>query len=155
MQKTVIITACNFGYVNHLQNFKCFMDRLSFSFIVLALDSRTAKFVRENMPSVSVYELIGRKKVSESSSVFRTPQFNLIGEMKIEGVLRVLRLGYNVLFADIDIAILRDPFPHMIFDNIDYSHTVNQICGRYVRYYHLLSPFIFLLSTFYFYLYCY
>ena len=104
LKQTIIITACNYGYVNHLHNFKCFMDRLGFRFVVFALDgkrnwvgtfwymkiwywlflARTAVYVKTHMRSVSVYEFVGRQQVEEASSIFRTPQFNLIGELKIE-----------------------------------------------------------------------
>ena len=48
----VTITTSSYGYVNQLQNLKWFIDRLSYSLIV--------------MPSDSVYELIGLKKKSAS-----------------------------------------------------------------------------------------
>ena len=47
-KETVLITACNFGYVNHLYNFKCFMDRLGFKFVVFALDGKLSYFCAFN-----------------------------------------------------------------------------------------------------------
>jgi hypothetical protein len=130
LNKTVIVTACNFGYVNHLQNFKCFLERLGLKFIVFALDSKASSFIKENMKNVSTFELSGRNHIGEGTSLFRTRQFNLIAERKVEGVLHVLRLGFNVLFLDTDVVLLRDPFHFLLFDNVDYVHTINHICSK-------------------------
>jgi len=40
MNRTVIITGTNHGYVNHLHNFKCFMDRLKLKVLVFAMDKQ-------------------------------------------------------------------------------------------------------------------
>lgn len=106
------------------------MDRLGFKFIVLSLDSRTHAYINEHMSTVPSFELKGRKTVHESASLFRTSQFNLIAERKVEGVLHALRLGFNVLFADTDIALLRDPFRHLLWNNVDYVHSINQVCNK-------------------------
>ena len=106
------------------------MDRLGFKFIVLSLDSRTHAYIKENMVSVPSFELKGRKKVQEGASLFRTSQFNLIAERKVEGVAHALRLGFNVLFADTDIALLRDPFQYLIWNNVDYVHSINHVCDK-------------------------
>ena len=50
-------------------------------FLILA---RTAAYIKIHLSSVSVFEFIGRQRVEEYSSIFRTPQFNLIGELKME-----------------------------------------------------------------------
>jgi hypothetical protein len=52
--------------------------------------------------------------------------------MRQQAVRQVLLLGFNVLFADIDVAIVSNPLPYMILENVDYVHTVNQVCNRYV-----------------------
>ena len=44
-------------------------------------------------------------------SKFRTKQFNSITNRKEEAVLSTLVLGYNVIFIDVDIAVIRDPLP--------------------------------------------
>ena len=40
LNRTVLITAANHGYLNHLLNFKCWADRLNLKFIVFAMDER-------------------------------------------------------------------------------------------------------------------
>ena len=32
LEKVIVVVAVNFAYINHLQNFKCFLDRKSLSF---------------------------------------------------------------------------------------------------------------------------
>ena len=51
--------------------------------------------MKTHMRSVSVYEFIGRQKVEEASSIFRTPQFNLIGELKMEVILMMMQTNTN------------------------------------------------------------
>eukprot|EP00607_Mallomonas_marina_P003391 CAMPEP_0182432378 /NCGR_PEP_ID=MMETSP1167-20130531/55903_1 /TAXON_ID=2988 /ORGANISM="Mallomonas Sp, Strain CCMP3275" /LENGTH=215 /DNA_ID=CAMNT_0024619811 /DNA_START=172 /DNA_END=819 /DNA_ORIENTATION=- len=45
-------------------------------------------------------------------------------------VLSILQLGYNVVFCDVDIAIVRDPMPYFRYPNADYMHSHNLICPR-------------------------
>ena len=40
MEKTILMTGCNHGFLNHLENFKCFADRLNMKFLVIALDQK-------------------------------------------------------------------------------------------------------------------
>lgn len=64
----------------------------------------------------------------ESPTEFRTKQFHIITNRKIEGVLNILKLEYDVIFVDPDIALLRDPSPYLFWTGIDYVHSVNKIC---------------------------
>lgn len=34
------------------------------------------------------------------------------------------------MFADTDVAIVQDPFPYLVYNNIDYVHSLNAICTR-------------------------
>lgn len=47
---------------------------------------------------------------------------------KKEIVHDILKLGYNVLFSDTDVAMIRDPIPYMIRSNVDYAHSLNYMC---------------------------
>ena len=40
-----------------------------------------------------------------------------------------LALGYDVIFSDVDIAILQDPIRYLFLPNIHYTHTSNNGCG--------------------------
>ena len=126
LDKTVVMTGCNHGFLNHLMNFKCFADRLGIKFLVVALDKRTHEFIRLNTSVDSIY--MQYADVTEESTEFRSKQFNLITTRKKEAVHDVLKLGYDVLFSDTDVAIVRDPFPYLLWANVDYVHSLNCIC---------------------------
>ena len=64
------------------------------------------------------------KKTAE----WRSPAFHVITTAKLEVVLSLLRLQYNVLFVDTDVALIRDPFPYLMWKNVDMAYSVNQIC---------------------------
>lgn len=126
LQTTVVATGCNRGYLNHLMNFKCFADRLGMKFVVFSLDQKTHDFIRQNTTMESIH--VQNTGVTESSAGFRSKQFNLISARKMEAVHDVLNLGYDVLFSDTDVAILRDPFPYLLWENVDYVHSLNVFC---------------------------
>ena len=129
LEKTVVLTGCNHGFLNHLQNFKCFMDRLGMKFLVVALDRKTHDYLRLNTTMESIYmNTASSAGISEESASFRSAQFNLITARKKEAVHDVLTLGYDVLFSDTDVALVRDPFKYLLWENVDYVHSLNQIC---------------------------
>jgi hypothetical protein len=45
-------------------------------------------------------------------------------------VLDIMRLGYDVVFSDIDVPIISNPFPYLLWKGIDYVHTLNEPCHR-------------------------
>jgi hypothetical protein len=126
LNKTVVMTGCNHGFLNHLMNFKCFADRLGVKFLVVALDKKTHDYIRLNTSMDSIY--MQYADVTEEATEFRSKQFNLITTRKKEAVHDVLKLGYDVLFSDTDVAIVRDPFPYLLWKNVDYVHSLNCIC---------------------------
>lgn len=129
-KKTVILTSCNYGFINHLLNFKCFMDRLNMKFIVVAMDRATHLYLTQNTSMLSYYMDIGKiKEVVGTAQEFRSRQFNIITAKKKEAVYYVLELGYDVLFSDTDVAILRDPFPYIFWNKVDYVHSLNAPCS--------------------------
>lgn len=71
-------------------------------------------------------------EVTGASTEFRSKQFNLITARKKEAVHDILMLGYDVLFSDTDVAVIRDPLPYMLRTNVDYVHSLNYMCTVYV-----------------------
>jgi hypothetical protein len=128
-EKTVLITGCNRGFVNHLHNFKCFADRLGMKFLVMAMDREAHEYITRNT-TMSSYLMVGGAvgEVTGAATEFRSKQFNLITARKKEAVHDILQLGYDVLFSDTDVAIIRDPLPYMIRANVDYAHSLNYMC---------------------------
>ena len=128
LEKTVLLTGCNHGFLNHLENFRCFADRLNMKFLVIALDFKAFEYIRHNTTMDAIY--MSTAGVTGDAVEFRSKQFNLITARKKEAVHDVLDLGFDVLFTDTDVALLRDPFPYMVFDNVDYVHSLNAICTQ-------------------------
>lgn len=48
----------------------------------------------------------------------------------MEAVGAALKLGYNVIFSDVDIAILKDPIDYLFLNQIDYTHSTNNGCAK-------------------------
>ena len=155
LRRTVLVTAANHGYLNHLRNFKCFLDRLQMKALVFALDARAHDSISRSMndsfssflllppstaPAQRVHgtdaeetqQIRGSKQaallIEESSASYRTHQFHIITTRKLEAVLLVLQQGYDVLFVDVDVVLLRDPFPQLLFRNFDYASSINRRC---------------------------
>lgn len=156
LEKTVLVTACNHGFINHLFNFKCFLDRLHMKFLVIVLDTQGYHYLQQfqqnnntssstittssTSSSMVTYLMTGSSGgggkegqpngeiITTQPTEFRSKQFNLITARKKEAVHNILQLGYNVLFSDTDVAILQDPIPYLIWKNVDYVHSVNDWC---------------------------
>ena len=129
LDKTVLITGCNYGFINHLNNFKCFAERLGMKFLVIAMDKLAYSYIIHNT-TMHGYLMTGGA-VGDTTSVpqkFRSKQFNLITARKKEAVHDILALGFNVLFSDTDVAMIRDPLPYMLWENVDYVHSLNYMC---------------------------
>ena len=55
VKNTVIVTGCNRGFVNHLHNFKCFMDLRGFKFLVVSMDLNTHEYLEAETEMVSYF----------------------------------------------------------------------------------------------------
>jgi len=128
LERTVLITGCNHGFINHLENFKCFADRLQMKFLVIALDLKAHEYIRRNTTMDSFF--MSTAEVTGDATEFRSKQFNLITARKKEAVHNILELGFDVLFTDTDVALVRDPFPYLLFNDVDYIHSLNAICTK-------------------------
>jgi hypothetical protein len=132
LQRTVLITVSNFGYLNHLMNFKCFTDRLGLKFLVFTMDSRISGMIDKRVNHLNS-SMIGHpwmhgQKINEQSSKFRSKDFNIISNRKFEAALEVLKQGYHVIFSDPDVAIIKDPIIDLLKYEVDYVHSVNIAC---------------------------
>ena len=128
LEKTVLVTGGNFGYLNHIQNFKCFADRLNLQFLVISMDFRTHSYLtRRGMVSFFLGKS-SNAEINGDSFAFRHPQFNEITNRKKKAVADILELGYDVIFADCDVVFVRDPLPFIRFSNVDYVHSLNVLC---------------------------
>ena len=109
------------------------MDRLGIKFLVIALDKKTDEYMKQMNVTSIFYS--GIDKVEEQYAEFRTKQFNIITNRKMDAVLRILELGYDVVFSDVDVVVIRDPMPFFSLSEVDYMHSHNLICPRFTHYF--------------------
>ncbi|RYG97012.1 hypothetical protein EON65_53505 [archaeon] len=132
MKNTVIVTASNHGYLNHLMNLKCFLDRLNMKFITIAMDEEANRYLSKRSDMIIFPKFDGVfGRTAPGATHFRTKEFNIISFRKVEIVLEIMQRGYHVLFIDNDVALVADPFPYVLWRNIDYVFSVNIFCWDY------------------------
>ena len=129
LNNTVVVTAANHGYLNHVFNFDCFMKRLKMKYLVMALD-RAAYDVLSLQTNIPAYYVKHTEDISSESVNFQTIQFNQLSMRKIESTLLIMKLGYDILFSDPDVAILRDPLPFLLWNHVDYVHSFGSECSK-------------------------
>ena len=128
LKQTVLVTASNYGFLNQLLNFKCFADRLGMKFLVISMDRKVHDYIVKNTTMTSFWMKGGPEAEVSGAQKFRTDGFNLISARKIQAVQHILRLGYNVIFSDTDVAIIRDPVPYLMWENVEYVHSLDYMC---------------------------
>ena len=134
LEKLVLVTGGNFGYLNHIHNFNCFVERLGLKYLVISMELHTHYYLQRH-GMISYYldapqntSNAGDDSIHEQGSQFREKQFNLITNRKKKAVYDILALGYDVLFSDTDVIFRKDPLPYMLFKNVDYVHSLNMLC---------------------------
>jgi hypothetical protein len=95
------------------------------------MESQVHDYIMNRTQMISVLMNAGKfGEASGSSAGFRDKHFNMITAKKIEAVHDIMVKGYNVIFSDLDVAVVQDPVPHMVVPNVDYAHTVNAVCEK-------------------------
>lgn len=134
LEKTVFVTAANHGFLNHLMNFYCFVEKLKLKVLVVSLDEEIDKYLASHNSSYIVSYFLGgesgKEQVQTGAASFRSEQFNLMTLRKKHVVLNILKEGYDVMFSDTDVALLGDPFPYLLWKNMDYVHSLNEPCSE-------------------------
>lgn len=136
LQKTqprpvVIITAFNLGFRWHLLNFDCFMKRLSLPYLAVSMDEEGQNWIKRHDFAISTVFVPFRHELSVSNGThgFRSHHYNVLTARKIRVVIEVLSLGYDLFFVDPDVALLHNPFPYLLWNNVDYVHSLNDKCN--------------------------
>ena len=131
LRNVVIVTATNAAYKTHLQNFACWLNELAMKALLFSLDSEMQKYavkmVQKDPKAPTFYSYEWATGIS-STADWRTPEFHVITTAKLEVVLAMLRLQYDVLFVDPDVALMRDPFPYLLWQNVDMAYSRNALC---------------------------
>ena len=129
LKKTVIVIATNHGFLDQVKNFDCFMRRLNFKYFAVALE----KYAYDDLKAettIPTYFL--QTNVAPGAFAKGTEQYAEIVRKKSEIVYSIMMAGYDVLFSDTDVAIARDPFPYLLWQNVDYVHSPNHLCDRFI-----------------------
>lgn len=118
--KLVVIIAVNNAYRGLALNFVCNLRRLNIpNYLILAMDrpvydflvaSHTNVFLYHSQRSQSVPFHLENNSIS-GEAVFGSSLFVETSKRKSMLVLKVLRLGFNVLFSDADVVFVENPIP--------------------------------------------
>lgn len=120
--KIVVLVAVSGRYANMLMNFVCNLRRLKLRDpLVAALDSRLYRFANAQglpvyleRPSEEFKQKFKAQNHLEVKCVYGSVCFKQLTKLKSRAVLKILKLGYHVLWSDVDIFWLRNPLPEMI-----------------------------------------
>jgi len=129
LSKTVIVTGGNYGYLNHVHNLKCWLDRIGMKFLVFALDPKAHKILSLDK-EMNVFYWTGEEGVDEAPTEWQSSQFHVITNRKKEAALGLLERNYDVIFIDTDVAVFRDFMPYLLWNNVNYVHSVNSKCPQ-------------------------
>lgn len=113
-------------FMRMLENWLCHFDRLQISsFLFMALDDEVHRFmVERHRPSVRLRWEDHRRIGVYGSASYRSATLS-----KVHAAEAVLQLGYDIIFVDIDVALLLDPRPLLLGlsrgRNVDLLFTLN------------------------------
>jgi len=98
-------------------------------FLVVSLDDKVHNYCLDH--GFYSYRMRSGKRTAEELSWWGSPAFNTITKKKKAIVTEILKLGYDVLFSDIDVLFLKDPWRYLRYPGVDYIHSVNARCKRF------------------------
>ncbi|KAH1053500.1 hypothetical protein AAZX31_08G272700 [Glycine max] len=109
--KTVILTVAGYSYKDMLMSWVCRLRKLSIeNFVVCALDKETSQFsILQGIPVFT--DPIAPSNISFDDCHFGTKCFQRVTKVKSRIVLKILKLGYNVLLSDVDVYWFKNPVP--------------------------------------------
>ena len=127
LSNAVFAIMVNHGFVNQARNLDCYMKRLNFKYLIIALDKAAYDEMKAGM-NVTVYLSRIHSSFATASTNYGSSEYRSIVKYKTKMVQNILHMGYDVVFSDTDIAIVRDPFPYMVWNDVDYVHAPNCVC---------------------------
>ncbi|KAL5203199.1 hypothetical protein ABZP36_014151 [Zizania latifolia] len=111
--RSVVLAVAGASYRDMLMNWVCRLRHLRVAnFVVCALDQETYEFsVLQGLPVFR--DPLSPKNVSFDDCHFGTQCFQQVTKVKSRIVLKILRLGYNVLLSDVDVYWFHNPVPFL------------------------------------------
>lgn len=121
--RTVILSTVTFNYVDFLENWYTTVDRLGYGgkVVFVADDEKAYWYLKKKWPrqvvSAAQMRERGESEATEGlsgdvTSSFDSPFFNSVVGRRPAHFLSLLRLNVSFLYSDIDIVLLKDPFPY-------------------------------------------
>ncbi|XP_039034794.1 beta-arabinofuranosyltransferase RAY1-like [Hibiscus syriacus] len=109
--RTVVLTVAGYSYKDMLLSWVCRLRHLRITnFLVSALDYETYQFsVMQGLPVFN--DPSAPSNISFNDCHFGTKCFQRVTKVKSRLVLKILKLGYNVLLSDVDVYWFRNPLP--------------------------------------------
>lgn len=121
--RLVVAVAVNYAFRDLALNFVCNLHRLRIpNYIVLAMDRPVYRYLSAHGANVFFYEDTPRRRLlaDPGGDRFGSTAFVETSRRKSLLVLKVLRLGYSVVFSDVDVVWVRDPIPHLVAHPFDF-----------------------------------
>ncbi|ESW25783.1 hypothetical protein PHAVU_003G065100 [Phaseolus vulgaris] len=109
--KTVILTVAGYSYKDMLMSWVCRLRELFVeNFVVCAIDQETYQFsILQGIPVFT--DPTAPSNISFDDCHFGTKCFQRVTKVKSRIVLKILKLGYNVLLSDVDVYWFKNPLP--------------------------------------------
>ncbi|CAI7755563.1 unnamed protein product [Closterium sp. NIES-53] len=126
---TVLVVVSNAGYTDMLENWVRHVSNagLGAHFILFAEDEETLRFGQTRWPAQTIHLALPDQSLSatwqpafphspHSATRAGTLSFHLLASRRILYLLHLLSFGFNLLYSDTDVAILRNPLPEITAD---------------------------------------
>ncbi|KAF8098643.1 hypothetical protein N665_0261s0012 [Sinapis alba] len=109
--RTIVLSVAGFSYKDMLMSWVCRARRLAVAnFLVCALDDETYQFaILQGLPVF--FDPYAPKNISFNDCHFGSKCFQRVTKVKSRTVLKILKMGYNVLLSDVDVYWFKNPLP--------------------------------------------
>lgn len=121
--KLVVAIAVNYAFRQLALNFVCNLKRVAVSnYVILAMDRTVFDYLAARGANTFFYESSTKttRRLLQHSHKFGSTAFVETSRRKSILVLKVLRLGYSVVFSDVDVVWVRDPIPELLRHDFDF-----------------------------------
>ncbi|KAH7276596.1 hypothetical protein KP509_39G013600 [Ceratopteris richardii] len=111
--KIIVLSVVGYNYKDMLMSWVCRLRKLQISsYVIGAIDKQLYEFgILQGLP---VFMVGKSMDVSFNDCHFGTECFKKVTKMKSRVVLQVLKLGYRVLFSDVDVYWFKNPIDYLM-----------------------------------------
>eukprot|EP00667_Euglena_gracilis_P005252 EG_transcript_5285 len=117
-QRCILLTTASYGYMDFVANFVCNLAMLHVTnYLIAAVDMETyEECVARGFPT---FLWLMKEVNARAAASFLDKNWNVMTRLRVQFILRILELGYSILYVDLDIVLFRNPFleiPHTAVD---------------------------------------